>query len=208
MAGIPPLAGFFGKLYVFLGAVHAGMITLAVIGVLTSVVGAYYYLRIVKVMYFDEPAEAFDPAPYGAGQRRGRYLRRPAAVLHRADRRLAAASTRPWRPQPPWHQVTGAPFGHGFRLLELGAVGSTNDVARDLADQGESEGLFVQALEQTAGRGRHGRTWQSPPGNLHASLLLRPMRPMAEVASLSLAGRPGAGRGRGRAVAAAPSSHS
>ncbi|WP_448187892.1 NADH-quinone oxidoreductase subunit NuoN [Azospirillum sp. sgz301742] len=60
MAGIPPMAGFFGKLYVFLAAVQAGLYTTAVIGVLTSVVGAYYYLRIIKVMYFDEPVEAFD----------------------------------------------------------------------------------------------------------------------------------------------------
>jgi len=63
MAGIPPLSGFFGKLYVFLAAVQAGMFTLAVIGVLTSVVGAYYYLRVVKVMYFDAPAAPFDPRP-------------------------------------------------------------------------------------------------------------------------------------------------
>ncbi len=56
MAGIPPLAGFFGKLYVFLAAINAQLYTLAVIGVLTSVVGAYYYLRVIKVMYFDEPA--------------------------------------------------------------------------------------------------------------------------------------------------------
>jgi NADH-quinone oxidoreductase subunit N len=60
MAGIPPLAGFFSKLYVFLAAVSAGLYTLAVIGVLTSVVSAFYYLRIVKVMYFDEAAPAFD----------------------------------------------------------------------------------------------------------------------------------------------------
>jgi NADH-quinone oxidoreductase subunit N len=60
LAGIPPLAGFFGKLYVFMAAVEAGLTPLAVIGVLASVVGAYYYLRIVKLMYFDEPAEAFD----------------------------------------------------------------------------------------------------------------------------------------------------
>ncbi len=60
MAGIPPLAGFFGKLYVFLAAVQSGLWTLAIIGVLTSVVGSYYYLRIVKVMYFDAPAAAFD----------------------------------------------------------------------------------------------------------------------------------------------------
>ena len=60
MAGIPPLAGFFSKLYVFLAAIDAGLYTLAVIGVLTSVISAFYYLRIVKIMYFDEPAEAFD----------------------------------------------------------------------------------------------------------------------------------------------------
>jgi NADH-quinone oxidoreductase subunit N len=63
MAGIPPLSGFFGKLYVFLAAVQGGMWSLAIIGVLTSVVGAYYYIRIVKVMYFDAPAEPFDPRP-------------------------------------------------------------------------------------------------------------------------------------------------
>jgi NADH-quinone oxidoreductase subunit N len=60
MAGIPPLAGFLGKLYVFFAAVAQGLYVLAVIGVLTSVVGSFYYLRIVKVMYFDEPVEALD----------------------------------------------------------------------------------------------------------------------------------------------------
>jgi NADH-quinone oxidoreductase subunit N len=63
MAGIPPLSGFFAKLYVFLAAVQSGLWTLAIIGVLTSVVGSYYYLRIVKVMYFDAPEEAFDRRP-------------------------------------------------------------------------------------------------------------------------------------------------
>jgi NADH-quinone oxidoreductase subunit N len=63
LAGIPPLAGFFAKFYVFLAAIKAGLFTLAVIGVLTSVVGAYYYLAIVKIMYFDEPAQAFGPMP-------------------------------------------------------------------------------------------------------------------------------------------------
>lgn len=56
-AGIPPMAGFFGKFMVFMAAVDARQFALAVIGVLTSVVGASYYLRIVKVMYFDEPEE-------------------------------------------------------------------------------------------------------------------------------------------------------
>jgi NADH-quinone oxidoreductase subunit N len=61
LAGIPPLAGFFAKFYVFLAAIHAGLYALAVIGVLLSVVGTYYYLRIVKIMYFDAPAERFEP---------------------------------------------------------------------------------------------------------------------------------------------------
>jgi NADH-quinone oxidoreductase subunit N len=64
MAGIPPLAGFFGKLYVFLAAVQAGYWTLAIIGILTSVIASYYYLRIVKVMYFDAGSEgALDARP-------------------------------------------------------------------------------------------------------------------------------------------------
>jgi NADH-quinone oxidoreductase subunit N len=63
LAGIPPLAGFFAKFYVFLAAIQAGLYVLAVIGVVTSVVGAFYYLTIVKIMYFDEPVAAFEPVP-------------------------------------------------------------------------------------------------------------------------------------------------
>lgn len=61
LAGIPPLAGFWGKWYVFLAAINAELYALAVIGVLSSVVGAYYYLRIIKIMWFDEPAGGFQP---------------------------------------------------------------------------------------------------------------------------------------------------
>ena len=61
LAGIPPLAGFFAKFYVFLAAIKAGLYALAVIGVLASVVAAYYYLAIVKIMYFDEAGEGFEP---------------------------------------------------------------------------------------------------------------------------------------------------
>ena len=63
LAGIPPLAGFFAKYVVFLAAVEAELWPLAVIGVLASVVSAFYYLRVVKVMWFDEPAEEFMPMP-------------------------------------------------------------------------------------------------------------------------------------------------
>ena len=60
MAGIPPLAGFFSKWYVFFAAIEAGLFGLAVIGVLASVVGAFYYIRIIKVMYFDEAEAPLD----------------------------------------------------------------------------------------------------------------------------------------------------
>jgi len=61
LAGIPPLAGFFAKWYVFVAAIKAGLFTLAVVGVLSSVVGAFYYLTIIKVMYFDEPTGEIEP---------------------------------------------------------------------------------------------------------------------------------------------------
>ncbi|MBN8906871.1 MAG: NADH-quinone oxidoreductase subunit NuoN, partial [Rhodospirillales bacterium] len=63
LAGIPPLAGFFAKLYIFLAAVQGGLWFLAIVGVLTSVIGAFYYIRVIKVMYFDAPAALFDTKP-------------------------------------------------------------------------------------------------------------------------------------------------
>ena len=62
LAGIPPLAGFFAKYYVFLAAVNAELYGLAVIGMLASTVAAFYYLRVVKIIYFDEPARPFEKA--------------------------------------------------------------------------------------------------------------------------------------------------
>ena len=63
LAGVPPLAGFFGKYFVFLAVVQVNMVPLAIIGVLTSVVAAFYYLRIIKLMYFDEAKAPIDPLP-------------------------------------------------------------------------------------------------------------------------------------------------
>jgi NADH-quinone oxidoreductase subunit N len=60
LAGIPPLAGFFAKWYVFVAAIQSNLYWLAVIGMLASVVSAFYYLRVVKIMYLDEPARPFD----------------------------------------------------------------------------------------------------------------------------------------------------
>lgn len=56
-AGIPPLAGFFSKFYILIAAVSHGFLIAAIIAVLFSVISAYYYLRIVKIIYFDEPKE-------------------------------------------------------------------------------------------------------------------------------------------------------
>jgi NADH-quinone oxidoreductase subunit N len=64
LAGIPPLAGFWGKWYVFLAAIDAKLYALSVIGVLASVVGAYYYLRIIKIMWFDDAKEGFLAMPF------------------------------------------------------------------------------------------------------------------------------------------------
>jgi len=64
LTGIPPLAGFFGKLYVFSGAVDAGLTWLAIVGVLNSAIAAYYYLRVTVSMYMAEPAAAAEtPRP-------------------------------------------------------------------------------------------------------------------------------------------------
>ncbi len=60
LAGVPPMAGFFGKLYVFQAAIEAGMVWLAVAGAVLSVVAAYYYLRIIWIMWFNEPAPVFE----------------------------------------------------------------------------------------------------------------------------------------------------
>ena len=60
LAGIPPLAGFFAKFYVFMAVIESEMYALAIIGLVTTVVSAFYYLRIIKVIYFDKPKQAFD----------------------------------------------------------------------------------------------------------------------------------------------------
>jgi len=73
-----------------------------------------------------------------------------------------------------------------WRVERLGVVGSTNDLVLERARAGEPEGLVLVAEAQERGRGRHGRSWASPPGNLYTSLLLRPRRPADEIATLSL----------------------
>ena len=60
LAGIPPLAGFFAKFYIFMAVIESEMYTLAIVGLVTTVLSAFYYIRIIKIMYFDEPKKAFE----------------------------------------------------------------------------------------------------------------------------------------------------
>ena len=60
LAGIPPLAGFFAKFNIFLSVIEVKMYALAIIGLVTTVISAFYYLRIIKIIYFDKPKKPFD----------------------------------------------------------------------------------------------------------------------------------------------------
>ena len=173
LAGIPPLAGFFAKWYVFVAAIKAGLFTLAVIGVLTSVVGAFYYLTIIKVMYFDEPAGEIDPMRIElrtvlavAGLFNIFFFVYPGPLVSVAtaaakslflEWHLRARSPRPYR------RATG--------LAAFDQIGSTNAEAMARARDGERGPMWFVTTEQTAGRGRRQRAWIAPRGNLASSVL-------------------------------------
>jgi BirA family biotin operon repressor/biotin-[acetyl-CoA-carboxylase] ligase len=73
----------------------------------------------------------------------------------------------------------------GYRLIAREAVGSTNDEARDLIAAGAAQGAVIWAESQTAGRGRYGRDWISPPGNLYCSIIMRPKVEQAHLSEIS-----------------------
>ncbi len=89
--------------------------------------------------------------------------------------------------------MTAPALPEGFRLIHFDRVGSTNDEAKSLARAGAAEGTLVWADEQTAGRGRRGRAWQSPPGNLYMSLVMRPEGAPARAAQLGFVAALGLG---------------
>ena len=156
LAGIPPLAGFFAKFYVFLAAIKAGLYALAVIGVLASVVGAYYYLLIVKIMYFDEPAPDFEPMPGELKAVLGvtglfnlLFFVYPAPLVARRRRRGEIAVLMRARSRAPRRPACGS--------SATIRIGSTNAEALALARAGERGPLWVTAQRQSAGRGRRGR---------------------------------------------------
>src|SRR6266852_4585366 len=148
LAGIPPLAGFFAKWYVFVAAIKAGLFTLAVVGVLASVVGAFYYLTIIKVMYFDEPLGQLDPMRME--------LRTVLAVAGLFNI---------------FFFVYPGPLVSMATLAAFDSIGSTNAEAIARARGGEPGPMWFVTSEQTAGRGRRHRPWIAPRGNLASSIL-------------------------------------
>ena len=185
LAGIPPLAGFFAKFYVFLAAIKAGLFTLAVIGVLASVVGAYYYLAIVKIMYFDEPAKPFEPMPYRAHGRAGGHGAVQSPVL-----RLSRPSGRGGERGREIIVLNDAARSQGVRggcaAHCARSAGLDQRRGAGACRPGERGPLWVTAGRQTGGRGRRGRTWVSEPGNLYASLLLTDAAPAGALAGARL----------------------
>ncbi len=202
MAGIPPFSGFCGKYFIFTAAVQQGMWTLAVIGVLTSVIGAY-------LLHPHHQGDVFR-------RRRGRVRPAPGLAVLRGCRRGAVHHL--VLPGPRTAGGGGRGGGEGsvrmtqaagwgpplpaWRLQIFDALPSTSDLCRSLAAAGEPEGLAVLARRQDKGRGSRGRLWVSAPGNLFLSVLLRPGGAVHESGVWSLLGRPRfVGRG-GRACPA------
>ena len=157
LAGIPPLAGFFAKFYVFLAAIKAGLFTLAVIGVLSSVVGAYYYLTIVKIMYFDEPVKSFERMPMllaagpgGFGPDQHPVFCLPGAAPWRGDRcgKILILN------EPRSHGPGGGP-AHSLRDARLdqrrGAGACARRRARAVVDHGENPVCRPRSTRQPMG---------------------------------------------------------
>ncbi len=118
LAGVPPLFGFFAKLLVLQAAIHAGMMWLAIVGVVFAIIGLYYYLRVVKVMYFDKPVDGSGDSPAA-----GRCLGAPGAVVECAGLLVLglvlgpAAWLVPARVRLLMCVVTGAPRHEGVRRI-------------------------------------------------------------------------------------------
>ena len=168
LAGIPPLAGFFAKFYVFNAAIQAHLYWLAVVGVVLSVIGAYYYLRIVKIMYFDEPGVTFEPIPASVQFTLARLggVRDPLLPLSehaQGCRRRGLALTVLSRERPRRHR----------RVLHFESLDSTNEealrrlAARERTRFGSSRMNKREGAAAAAGDGNR------QTGNLYATLVSR-----------------------------------
>ena len=161
LIGLPPLAGFFAKWQVFLAAIEAHLFALAVIGVLASAVSAFYYLRIIKVMYFDEPKASLSPRRRSSRSWRYRLLRRDL-LLPTVGRLVYAVHARPQPVRAVWPFGDSARRPRGYRL---------DPASTSRLDQHRGQGgwpsrrswLCGLAARQTAGRGRRGRPGRRCP---------------------------------------------
>ena len=174
LAGVPPLAGFFAKFYVFAAAMKADLYGLA-----DHRRAAQRGQRLLLSAHrqdhvFRRAGQGVRPSGLGGADRAravdgGRHLLRVRAGA--ADRRrdgrgeVAVLNAIDFQADP-------KPLFAGWRVARFARVGSTNDEARRSALAGDAGRLWVVAEEQTHGRGRKGRFWSSPPGNLYASALV------------------------------------
>jgi hypothetical protein len=158
----------------------------AALGLVASVVAAFYYLRLIKLMWFDPSPGLTDPAP----------ARRPVGRLCGGGLQLPAGPVRHWlagrlcrnggaRPGP-------GVIADAWPVLRFDQLDSTNAEARRRAEAGETGPLWITARDQTAGRGRRGRAWSGHPGNLAATLLITTDKAPAEAAMVSFVAALGA----------------
>ena len=172
LAGIPPLAGFWAKWYVFLAAVKAGLWPLAIIGVIASVVGCYYYLRIVKVMFFDDARKASSRC---RARSASSWRSRGCSCCSTWSIRRRSWMPRPWPPRRCGKRVS-EPKRPAVRCLKVRGSSQLAEMRLHqcggdaLRAERAALPLWVIATRQTAGKGRAGRAWVSDAGNLHASL--------------------------------------
>jgi hypothetical protein len=177
LAGVPPLVGFFGKFYVLWRRGRCGLIWLAVAGVVASVIGAFYYLRIVYYMYFGEEGDALDAVMPPTQQV---LLVASAAIMVVGVVNLFGVEPRPAsrrrrlsaEPSLPADWPSGAPAGWSWRGRQHHGRGCASV-------PGLTGPAWILGLRQTAGRGRRGRPWMDPPGNFAATLALFPQEPAA-----------------------------
>ena len=162
LAGVPPLAGFFAKWYVFAAAVKAGLYPLAIIGVLASVVSAFYYLRIIKIMFFDEPKPAFAPSDAALA-----FVMARSVFVHADVRHLAGPLDRMPPTPPPVAQVltdvttSATPSSGTRRSAPSGEVGRPMQRRCGCGGGRAGRRCGSRPIVQTGGKGRSGRAWVS-----------------------------------------------
>ena len=161
LAGIPPLGGFFAKFYVFMAVLEQEMYALAIIGLLTTVMSAFYYLKIIKTIYFDDNVISFEPVKNKVAQ----------ISIFTSCTILITFFLYP----SVLNNLVGSLFSKLMKisLKKFKIVKSTNDTALKLIKKNISKPTLIMSERQTGGRGRIGKKWISKKGNLFISIFFR-----------------------------------